>query len=266
MHTLALNAAEGLLQAALLRPDGGLAVFAQQEAPSRGAELLAPMLRDLFAEAGLTPKAAERIAAVRGPGSFTGLRLVLATAAGLARATGAELAGLDYLPLLAASAAMRLEARGEAGADRFWALTHARRNLVHVQGFGPAGEAISGIAVLAPGDCLEAVASDAADGGAARAVLFGSGLSRNREAVEAALKARVWPGGAPRLLPADFDHPLPDALARAASKATYGRVDITPLYVRPPDAEDNLERIAASLGLDPGAARRRLAELTGQNA
>ena len=34
-----------------------------------------------------------------------------------------------------------------------------------------------------------------------------------------------------------------------AGQLAYSRKDIEPLYVRPPDAEENLERIARSLGL-----------------
>jgi tRNA A37 threonylcarbamoyladenosine modification protein TsaB len=53
------------------------------------------------------PASLRGTAAVRGPGGFTGLRLAAATAAGLARATGTLTAGLEYLPLLAASAVLR---------------------------------------------------------------------------------------------------------------------------------------------------------------
>ncbi len=44
------------------------------------------------------------IACVRGPGSFTGLRLVLSSVLGLHKAWGTPLAGIDYLPLLAQGA------------------------------------------------------------------------------------------------------------------------------------------------------------------
>lgn len=74
-------------------------------APSQGAELLAPALAHAFERLSIRPGDIGRIACVRGPGSFTGLRLVLATAAGLARTTGALQGGIDYLTLLANGAA-----------------------------------------------------------------------------------------------------------------------------------------------------------------
>jgi phage terminase small subunit len=53
-------------------------------------------------------------------------------------------------------------------------------------------------------------------------------------------------------------------LLRAASLADFARSDVEPLYARPSDAEENIERIACTLGLDPAEARRQMAELTGK--
>ncbi|MBG3877801.1 tRNA (adenosine(37)-N6)-threonylcarbamoyltransferase complex dimerization subunit type 1 TsaB, partial [Desulfovibrio oxamicus] len=98
--TLALNAAESRVQAAALRD--GETLFAQEwHVPSQGTELLAPALADAFERMRLSLADVRRIACVQGPGSFTGLRLVLSTAAGMARALGAEQAGLSYTQLLA---------------------------------------------------------------------------------------------------------------------------------------------------------------------
>ncbi|RXF77984.1 tRNA (adenosine(37)-N6)-threonylcarbamoyltransferase complex dimerization subunit type 1 TsaB, partial [Desulfovibrio sp. DS-1] len=98
--TLALNAAESRVQVAAL--SDGETLFAQEwHVPSQGTELLAPALADAFARMRLSLADVRRIACVQGPGSFTGLRLVLSTAAGMARALGAEQAGLSYTQLLA---------------------------------------------------------------------------------------------------------------------------------------------------------------------
>ena len=176
---LALNAAEGLLQIVIARwePDGVWTRLCAQSwhAPSQGAELLAPALADAFARLHITPRDIGRTAAVRGPGSFTGLRLVLATASGLARATDALCAGLDYLPLLAINALHAAVPRQQKEPfdasigqktylalppQRLWVLTHARRNLIHAQEFE--GERpLSGIYVCTPEEAAGHIARSA---------------------------------------------------------------------------------------------------------
>ena len=196
---------------------------------------------------------------MRGPGSFTGVRLALATAAGFSRATGALQAGLDYLPLLAQSAWALINAF-IPGPAYIWALTHARRELVHLQGFevrsdlAPIGE----ILVVTPFEAAEIIASNQS-GGQGPALVLGSGLSRNRDVLE---KAMAGNNKGPLLhLPSFFYHPDAAALLRAAETAAFAQKDIEPLYVRPSDAEENLESIAASLGLDPAQARKKLDSL-----
>ena len=100
--TLVLNTAEKHVQFLLLR---GKDMLCGQKwlAGRSGAELLAPALRAATQALGCTPAAIRRIACVAGPGNFTGLRVGLTTASGLARALDARLAGIGYLQCLAAS-------------------------------------------------------------------------------------------------------------------------------------------------------------------
>lgn len=170
--TLALNAAESRVQAAALR--GGETLFAQEwHVPSQGTELLAPALADAFARMRLSLADVRRIACVQGPGSFTGLRLVLSTAAGMARALGAELAGLSYTQLLACGP---LLPRGTV----LWVLTHARRGLVHMQAFRMPGEMPDAANAAAPGvpcglpEALTPVEAATLDAAVARIVAFQS--------------------------------------------------------------------------------------------
>jgi tRNA threonylcarbamoyl adenosine modification protein YeaZ len=288
---LALNATEGLLQIIIARQeaDGAYTRLCAQawQAPSQGAELLAPALADAFQRLHISPHDIGKIAAVRGPGSFTGLRLVLATASGLARVTGALKAGLDYLPLLAMSALRAIPAQHRdraatvndstrsAPLRRAWALTHARRNLVHIQAFqehahtpwtiAPPGapalpRQLCDVLVCSPEEATLYLthfeAEQPRQAGDPPSLVFGSGLTRNREVFTRALPSDIL------LLPPSFDHPSSEALLDAAKDAAYGAADPAPLYIRPADAIDNLDRIAASLGLDPEAAKQRLRELT----
>lgn len=256
--TLALSAAEGRLLLALGRsgPQGGAPelLFAQDwQATAQGVELLVPALDSALRALKLSPRHIGRVAAVNGPGSFTGLRLSGITASGLARSLGAMQAPLPYLPLLAACAAesWRQFRPAQAEPPEFWAVTHARRGLVHLQGF-----ALSAPAVLTPLSEILVLGPDEAAAllQARPAVVFGSGLSNNRDCFTAALPASLLLGPA-------FDQPPPAPLLRAALQADYDQADIEPLYVRPSDAEENLAQIAPRLGLDPEAARARLTAL-----
>ena len=279
---LALNTAEGVLQLVLgvspeqeaaspaprrrqrARPCG---ILCAQEwrLPSQGAELLTPLLRDSCARIGAEIQDIRRIACVSGPGSFTGLRLALASAAGLARATGAEQAGLPYLPLLAENAASLL---GPIPAPKMrpvlWAITHARQNLVHVQAFEPIPSAENPPCpqVTALTESAVATVEEAArvitalhDATPALPVLFGSGAARNAALLSGLLKT-------PLFLGPHASAPTADTLFRAAQGAAYSAQDIPPVYARPCDAEENLDHIAGLLHLDSSEARRALGAKT----
>ncbi len=246
---LALNAAEGRVQIVLGR-DGELLCAQDWATASRGTELLAPALKDLFARLRLSFSALGRIACVRGPGSFTGIRLALATAAALARGCGARLAGIDYMRALAQSARSCCEPQ-----NRIAVVTHARRDLVHMQLFVPdEGDSVLPVAepvALGPRDCAEHLR-----GLAAGAPLVGLGSAWTRHADLAALGESGL-----RLLPPRFSNPAPEALLPLAERAVYSDRDIEPFYLRTCDAVENLAEIARRLGDDPAASEARLASL-----
>lgn len=245
--TLIMNAAEGLLQLAVLRD--GQRLFAQAwNAPSRGTELLTPALREGFARMHLSIGDIDRIACVNGPGSFTGLRLVLSTAAALARTTGALTAGIDYMHALADRAC-------QLPGMMVWAVTHARRGLVHLQGFTTRGcdDLPVSVARVEALDLQGAVERILRFGGAP--VVLGSGLSRNRAFFIEHLPAAL-------LLPADHDQPTIQSLMRLTAVATWSQDDVQPFYLRPCDAEENLADLVTRRGLDPDAARNTLSRLT----
>lgn len=64
------------------------------EAERAHASDLFPELGRLFAELGASPRAIEAVLVGTGPGSYTGLRVGIATALGLARGSGAKLLGV----------------------------------------------------------------------------------------------------------------------------------------------------------------------------
>lgn len=73
------------------------------ERPGHAAQLL-PLCNALLGRAGLRFADLDRIAVGLGPGTFTGLRIAIATARGLAHAGDTELTGVPTLEVLAAGA------------------------------------------------------------------------------------------------------------------------------------------------------------------
>lgn len=260
---LILNAAEGALQI-ILTDDGRPLASQEWHRPERATEILAAALADMLQRLGLRPSDLRRIACVRGPGSFTGIRLVLATAAALRRAGKARLAGLDYMQALATSAVM---ARGMLWGGQVHVLTHARRNLVHYQPFMAYGPAIPAYAtaevrLLPPAEALEAVNAAVADRAghepansrAGLPLICGSALARN--ALFAPLDERHDLAALPRLI-----QPTQEALCLLARHGDYFAADVEPLYVRPCDAVENLPELSRRQGLDGAATLAELERL-----
>lgn len=264
---LILNAAEGALQILLTRDEELLAAQEWHRA-ERATEILAPALADMLRRLDIPPAEVRRIACVRGPGSFTGIRLVLATAAALRRVHGARLAGLDYLQCLATSAVM---ARGMLWGGQIHVLTHARRNLVHYQpfmAFGPVipAYAAAPVRLLPPEEALAgvlaAVANRAAheppQSHAGLPLVCGSALARHAT-VFGGLDERKDLDAMPRLIT-----PSSDALRLLARHGDYFPEDVEPLYVRPCDAVENLPELSRRQGLDGAATLAELERLLHQ--
>jgi tRNA threonylcarbamoyladenosine biosynthesis protein TsaB len=103
MTLLVLDTAQGLCTVALGRD--GRVIASRSEPMTRGHQERLPVLVEaVLAEAGIPASGLTVVAATRGPGSFTGLRVGLAFAQGLAAATGARPLGLSSLDALAVQA------------------------------------------------------------------------------------------------------------------------------------------------------------------
>ena len=98
MLTLAFDTATGVATSALVRDGEVLG-----ERSGRAAEVLADA-DELLRAAGLSPRDLERLAVGVGPGSFTGVRIGLAAARGLALALELPVAGVSTLEALARGA------------------------------------------------------------------------------------------------------------------------------------------------------------------
>jgi tRNA threonylcarbamoyladenosine biosynthesis protein TsaB len=206
---LAIDTCLGASSIAVL--DGGVVRAARSEPMTRGhQERIAVLAREVAAEAGIKFADLTRIAVTVGPGSFTGLRVGLSFAKGLATALSIPCVGINTLEALAAS----VEAKGLIAG-----VLDAKMGQVYLQVFD------GGKALMAP-DALEvgvaaARLAELYSGGPA--ALVGSG---------APLVADVLPD-ATVLTPAYAD---PVAVARLAAARPAPAHSPRPLYLRAPYA------------------------------
>ena len=188
--------------------DGERVLASAREVMARGhQERLAPMARDVMADAGLAFDRLDRIAVTIGPGSFTGLRVGIAFAKGLALALSLPTVGIGTLEALAA----------EADGLVFPAID-ARRGQLYLQAFD------DGAALMAP----DAVTAEVA---AARIAELSQGRPFALVGSGAALLADFAPGA--RVIEAE------GADARQVARLALAREPgpLKPLYLRAPDAK-----------------------------
>ncbi len=102
-------------------------------APRRHAELVLPWAEQLLAEAGIAKSQLDAIAVGRGPGAFTGVRLAIAVAQGIALALDLPVVPVSTLAALAAS--LPSQPSKVKGPDRILAAIDARMGEIYLGSF-----------------------------------------------------------------------------------------------------------------------------------
>jgi len=141
MRILAFDCAGAQCAAALLA-DGHILAARSILAERGHAQLLIPMLSDLLGEAGLAFGDIDRFAVTTGPGSFTGIRVALAAAHGLALGTAKPIVGVTVFEAMAAAT--------PGVASRLLVAIDSKRAELFVQMFDPKGAALTEPAMLPP--------------------------------------------------------------------------------------------------------------------
>lgn len=205
---LALDTGSAVVSVAAGEPDRLDVLSAPQGRSSR--ELIA-MIDELLTRAGMKPRDLAGIGAARGPGSFTGLRVGLATALGLHQATGVRAGALSTFEILGAHYFRHTDSAG----DEVVAVIDALRERFYAQPMKR--DENGGVKVVGPPEIR-----DRADLVHGRLPLVGHGVSRfpapagSKEASELA----------PTLLQLMADGAL----------SWQGRTLTEPLYLRSPAA------------------------------
>lgn len=211
MKLLAVDTANGICSVALYADRQVMASKTEHEV-SRQAEMLVPMMESLLEEQQLTYEGLDGLATSIGPGSFTGVRIGMAAIKGVACVMGLPVTGVTTLE------AVVWQASQEYGERSVLAVLDARRQQYYIQLFE--GLQATGEAMLVDTSLL---ANQVKEG-----VLVASNcpelISEQLPDVE--------------LTPAIQPHAIQIASC-AALKIEQGEQgnNVTPLYIRPPDAK-----------------------------
>jgi tRNA threonylcarbamoyl adenosine modification protein YeaZ len=215
MRVLAIDTALGACASAVLDSQRGVVLASESLDMQRGhAEAVMPLIARVMDAARCEFSDLDRIAVTVGPGSFTGLRVGISAARGLALAAGKPAVGLSTLSTLAAP---HVAARSD---HTIIAAVDARNDYVYFHVFAP-----NGATIVSPR--LDRVRS------AVRAVPIGPTVITGSAAN---LVAMHWPSGSPT--PRVEARAAPDIgwVARLGAAAQEDGAPPKPLYLRNPDA------------------------------
>lgn len=208
----AIDTSTALGSIALFEGDALVVEEARRVSNAHGESLM-PMVDEVFRRVGWTPRDVARWAVGVGPGSFTGVRIAVATVKGIAIATGAEIVGVTSLDALAHGVEL-------SEGDVVVSVIDALKGEVFLQARDARG------VVLAPThEKIDRVAERLATIACDRMHL--SGEASSMLSVDRLPKGVVVHAAPP------CDLPRASSIARIARDRSPGPVE--PVYVRPPD-------------------------------
>ncbi|WP_028347831.1 tRNA (adenosine(37)-N6)-threonylcarbamoyltransferase complex dimerization subunit type 1 TsaB [Bradyrhizobium murdochi] len=217
MLILSIDTALDACAAAVLDTSAGGLIARESQAMKRGhAEALMPLIARVMKASGVAFAALDRVAATTGPGSFTGLRVGLSAARGIALAAGKPVVGVTTLTVFAAPIV------SESSEHPVIAAIDARHDHVYFQVLGGDGSSL-----VKPKVAPIAEALDAARFGAPH--LVGNA---------AKIMAERWPADAPPPFKIN-QQAAPDIawVAWLGAAVSPESSPARPYYLRAPDAK-----------------------------
>jgi tRNA threonylcarbamoyladenosine biosynthesis protein TsaB len=227
MLILAIDTALDACAAGVLDTEAGRLIAQESQAMKRGhAEALMPLIARVIEQSGIAFAALDRIAVTTGPGSFTGLRVGLSAARGIALAANKPVVGLTTLTAYAAPFV------SESGEHPIISAIDARHDHVYLQAVSGNGSSLIRPRVASIEEALGAAQFGAPHlvGNAAR------------------ILADRWPAQEPPPFTVD-PQPAPDIawVAWLGAAVSPNTAPARPFYLRAPDAKptkDPLQKAA----------------------
>jgi tRNA threonylcarbamoyladenosine biosynthesis protein TsaB len=205
------------------------------EARPRHTTRLLPLAAEALAQAGADWSGIGLIAVGTGPGTFTGIRIGIATARALACAREIPIAGVSTLQALASGAAEAV-----SGEEKLLSVIDARRGEVFAAGWSPRGVARAGAEpLLAPRAVPPGALAEELAANAERWLAVGDGALVYRDAItDAGVRIAAEDSPLHRVSAAEICR-----LALSAEAGTVG--EVRPDYLREPDAKTARQRAEA---------------------
>lgn len=232
MRVLAMDTSTNRLSVALMN-DGTTLCEINLEVKAGHAGILLAVIDEVLGKASVPRSGIDLIAVGTGPGSFTGIRIGIATAKGLAAALDIPLAGIPTLDAVA---------RGAAPCPMgMAAVLDAKKGEVFFALYDPEANLLGGPVNIPPEGAADFVRSET--------VFAGNACAVYRDAFRDAL------GGNYREAPEHLWYPRASVIgSMALDRATWRRSgEVLPLYVRESDAVISLKKKGLDTAGDPGA-------------
>ena len=226
MKLLVIDTSGPVCGVAVMDGDKVLCEYTAQNRLTHSASLM-PMTEAALLSAGTELKALDAVAAVTGPGSFTGVRIGVATAKGLAHGAGLPCIAVDALEALALSAG--------SFAGTVCPLQDARAGQVYGAAFRN-GDRLTANEAVPLGQFLDEI-----EGLDERFLFLGDGMRAHRDALQERLGERAaFP------LPChEYLRPAAAGWAAMKSGKTVSYTELQATYLRPPNAQKNKKLLEA---------------------